>query len=460
MGFFHEYPYTDFHEINLDWILKQIMKLHKDWDEFRVINAITFDGEWDITKQYPAWCIVNWNNGQEGYISIKPVPAGVTINNTDYWVSVVNYTATIADLQNRVAALESEVGKKRKFVFLGDSYSVGTSGGITPTNFGWVDQTIEMLGLTADQYEKCTVSDIGLLPAFYPTNASHRSWRDSIEIMYNRMDPDFPDQVTDVVVCGGYNEIFGNDINATYTGMQDFMDYVKVHFPNAKYWLGAIGMNVSSASIDTFNARNFLLMNVIPTYARGSELGFTCMGNTHRCLWNNTQTDDGIHPDRDTYTLIAETVTNNLLGSQNGAYKDNANNKLTFTWDTSEVTYVGGTDDIYAVRLAPEGGTLFSFDDTYTDLNIVTPQLLNPTVELTLGTLDRTYIPAGLKDTVFNVGVYTLDTNNNRMFGPGHIIITPTGTVKLVVEFVVTVNVARINIYWSDAYIPYPLILS
>lgn len=109
MGFFHEYPYTDFHEINLDWILKQIMKLHKDYDEFKALNTITFSGVWDITKQYTAWTIVNTNNGRDGYISIQPVPSGVTINNTDYWQSVANYSDIIADLQNRLLQAENDI---------------------------------------------------------------------------------------------------------------------------------------------------------------------------------------------------------------------------------------------------------------------------------------------------------------------------------------------------------------
>lgn len=30
MGFFHEYPYTDMHELNLDWVIKQITQLDLD----------------------------------------------------------------------------------------------------------------------------------------------------------------------------------------------------------------------------------------------------------------------------------------------------------------------------------------------------------------------------------------------------------------------------------------------
>lgn len=125
--FFDFYPQTNMQEFNLDWIIRMIKKLHGEMNEFTALNKITFDGEWDITKQYPAWCIVNTNGGQQGYISIRPVPAGVVITNTDYWASVVDYTATIADLQNRVAALESEMTR--------NYYSVKTQADLVAGDF-------------------------------------------------------------------------------------------------------------------------------------------------------------------------------------------------------------------------------------------------------------------------------------------------------------------------------------
>ena len=104
--FFELYPNTDFHNLNLDWIVATIKKLDRDMDDFEAMNKITFDGAWDITKQYKPWTIVNDNGA--GYISIKPVPAGILLTNADYWRGVVDYTATIADLQNRVVNLENK----------------------------------------------------------------------------------------------------------------------------------------------------------------------------------------------------------------------------------------------------------------------------------------------------------------------------------------------------------------
>ena len=105
---FNRYPYTDFHEMNLDTLLEMIKKLAGEMEDFKVINKITFYGEWDITNQYPAWAIVD-DNGN-GYISIKPVPAGVPLSDGNYWVLVADYSALYANITSRIVALENTVG--------------------------------------------------------------------------------------------------------------------------------------------------------------------------------------------------------------------------------------------------------------------------------------------------------------------------------------------------------------
>jgi len=104
--FWNKYPYTDYHELNLDWVIGKIREIYTDFTEFKALNTITIDGEWDITKQYKAWTIVSYQN--KGYISLKPVPAGITIDNADYWTMIADYEILINDLTLRVEALEDK----------------------------------------------------------------------------------------------------------------------------------------------------------------------------------------------------------------------------------------------------------------------------------------------------------------------------------------------------------------
>lgn len=104
---FNIFPYTDFHEINLDWIIRKIKELGQAFNDFEAVNKITNAGAWDITKQYRAWTVVSDNN--IGYISLKPVPIGVAITNTEYWGVIADYDILITDLSNRISTLETRV---------------------------------------------------------------------------------------------------------------------------------------------------------------------------------------------------------------------------------------------------------------------------------------------------------------------------------------------------------------
>ncbi len=234
--FWNKYPYTNFHELNLDWILQKIKEIDESLSEFEALNKITFDGEWDITKQYPAWCIVNWNNGQEGYISIKPVPAGVTIDNTDYWVGVVNYTATIADLQNRVVQLESDVVSidarldplesvnNRNYIVMTDSYGNYTNG--SGRNF--IGETFHNLGIT-------NFYDFHLGSAGFSRSGS----LNFLNILQAN-ESVIPDKtkINDIIVCGGANDQIAANMADILPGIVAFIAYCKTEYPNANIHIG------------------------------------------------------------------------------------------------------------------------------------------------------------------------------------------------------------------------------
>lgn len=453
------FPYTDFHELNLDWILAEIRKLHEDMTEFEALNKITFDGEWDITKQYPAWTIVNVND-TTGYISVKPVPAGIDISNDEYWKLIVDYTITLADLQNRVVQLEKDVDKlkNRFYIFIGDSYSIGTSGGVPVTNFGWVDQVIKYLDLDPDSYVRCTQADIGGLPAFYPTTTGHKSWRDSIETIHDRMTPEQIEKVTDVVCCGGYNESFGWDINDTIYGMQQYIAYVREKFPGATYWLGEIGMQTGSSSA-VIPGRDFILDKVIPCYSQAAEYGFRVMAGTDRILWNDTQTTDGIHPTEAVYEIIGKAVANNLLGTAAQLKYPMEAYDVNIT-PTSLFTLAAGSGKFKTIRYE-DGSREIYYDGQILSYNYNTPQIIPSNYLFQIGTYDQTYM-AGKGQTVMQVPMYFTLANSNMIvgtatlyFGSGVIMMSH----NVHANFFGGVNQTRINLGPFCAAASYPALL-
>ena len=109
MGLFDNFPYTNFHELNLDWILKVLKDIENTIDEFVSLNIIKYADpiQWDIVRQYPKNTIVIDPVSGTAYISVDNVPQGVPLSNTDYW-SVVFDLGRFVTLASQNFALSYE----------------------------------------------------------------------------------------------------------------------------------------------------------------------------------------------------------------------------------------------------------------------------------------------------------------------------------------------------------------
>ena len=104
MGFFSRYPYNDFNNLNLDWVILRLKEVEEALNTYIENSVITFADPitWDITDQYTALTIVIDSDGT-AYLSKQPVPAGVDISNTNYWLPVFNYDDNINELRDQIA---------------------------------------------------------------------------------------------------------------------------------------------------------------------------------------------------------------------------------------------------------------------------------------------------------------------------------------------------------------------
>lgn len=102
-----KWPYTDFHELNLDWILETLKKQDAAIADFISLNSITYADplQWDITRQYPKNQVVLDTNG-DGYLSVQPVPVGVEIDNTDYWTKIGNFSELWSTVKLAITAAD------------------------------------------------------------------------------------------------------------------------------------------------------------------------------------------------------------------------------------------------------------------------------------------------------------------------------------------------------------------
>ena len=93
MGVFEQFPYANMHEMNLDWLLKLMKELDKAMETFKATESLKFADPiiWDITTQYEKSTIVLDPTGN-AYLSLQAVPAGVQLNNEEYWLEIFNFT--------------------------------------------------------------------------------------------------------------------------------------------------------------------------------------------------------------------------------------------------------------------------------------------------------------------------------------------------------------------------------
>ena len=105
MGLFDHFPYTNVHELNLDWVLSMMKALEAEWDAFTAGNSLQFADPMlhDITKTYAKNTIVLDGNGN-AYVSLQAVPVGVGLQNGDYWLMVFDYEAFIEKVNKNFTA--------------------------------------------------------------------------------------------------------------------------------------------------------------------------------------------------------------------------------------------------------------------------------------------------------------------------------------------------------------------
>ena len=105
MGLFDHFPYTNVHELNLDWILSMMRALEAEWESFTAGNSLTFADplQHDISKTYAKNTIVLDNTGN-AYVSLQAVPVGVPISNSEYWLMVFDYEAFIEKVNKNFTA--------------------------------------------------------------------------------------------------------------------------------------------------------------------------------------------------------------------------------------------------------------------------------------------------------------------------------------------------------------------
>lgn len=109
MGLFEQFPYSNFHEMNLDWVLHELKKLETQISNFVAINSVKYANPiiWDITNQYETNTVVLDNSGN-AYLSVQPVPAGVSLDREEYWTKIGNFSALWDSVRSAITPYDEQ----------------------------------------------------------------------------------------------------------------------------------------------------------------------------------------------------------------------------------------------------------------------------------------------------------------------------------------------------------------
>ena len=99
----HRAPYTNFHDLNLDWIMDELNEFNTKLTNFVSLSTIKYANpiQWDITSQYEANTVVVDSNGN-AYLSVQPVPSGVSLDRTEFWTKIGNFDELWANVKKAI----------------------------------------------------------------------------------------------------------------------------------------------------------------------------------------------------------------------------------------------------------------------------------------------------------------------------------------------------------------------
>ena len=100
-------PYTNFHDLNLDWIIEVLYEFNTKLTNFVSLATIKYANpiQWDITSQYEANTVVVDSNGN-AYLSVQPVPSGVSLDRTEFWTKIGNFDELWANVKKAITPID------------------------------------------------------------------------------------------------------------------------------------------------------------------------------------------------------------------------------------------------------------------------------------------------------------------------------------------------------------------
>lgn len=338
--FFNGYPYTNYHELNLDYFITKIQSLEKEIKDFMSFNSLewAYPIFWDISQNYEKNKIVVDKKTNYGYVSIKPVPSGVPISDDKYWSEIFSFVNSVIDV-----SYEND-----KITFLTQNTTETTDEYVTVLNVLGHDfkikdnelwNSFDALTNSFNNYKGKTDKRLDNLERKkrviligdsysegYTPDGNVKSWSDIIVSSFPKIDfinlrlggsgfvngTTFLQQlqnaniedhgtIDEIYLVGGYNDIYYNT-GVIESAIKTFSDYVGINYVNATVYIGFCGnYTKDSSNVSKFGTVYYAYKN---SCLNSANLNY--IDNLQYVLLNSTYfSSDGFHPNLEGQKVLA-----------------------------------------------------------------------------------------------------------------------------------------------------------
>ena len=249
MGVFEHFPYVNMHEMNTQWLLEKMIELDKAMETFKATESLKFADPiiWDITTQYEKSTIVLDPTGN-AYLSIQAVPAGVQLNNDEYWLEIFNFT-DYTRTANQNLTINTETNTTRATAaYQVDDWLIWNDVLYKVTSAIAIDDALIVSPAAGANLDHFTVEDFIKAFITYATELINQYKNDidnSEEAFFNQMQAAFDTAVGAITVDSEVVMARTGINNAPFPVLKDAIneqlkDVIENHYGKPRYRLGGI----------------------------------------------------------------------------------------------------------------------------------------------------------------------------------------------------------------------------
>lgn len=425
MAFYDKFPYTNFQEINLDRLIKELVEVKNGLDFVIENSSLKYANpiQWNITSQYQANTVVIDPGTGIAYLSTKPVPNNILITDTGYWTQIFDLSALFSSLQNDIGTVANDLTTETNNRVNADNTLQGNitaeetarinadntlQGNITAEetarinadnalqnninaeasarsaaimsvlnnsarkfifisdSYGdgantWIPKLINRAGLYGRSWGQ------GFSGQGFWVN-SHNGFLEGLQSMTISADPS---EITDIVVAGGANDLTTSSYT-TQLGDQitAFCQYCHTTYPNATIWIGMIGYCLFGSTY-AGSADLIPYIDTVFWYKKyAAENSAMYMNNVELVMHNYTYiSSDGLHPNQDGQDAITNAIFNTLFANGYTGYGG-----VDFMRYTSTVTINNATSGFLGYVWSMDGSTFWDMPEITTTSQITLGQ--------------------------------------------------------------------------------------